>query len=261
MPLMEHLGELRVRLKYAVISVAIGIGASYAFAEQILWWLMQPVLDALARIPADAKTGDVSVPWLAVHNSLEYFFVLLRVALYAGIFLAAPAILYQVWAFIAPGLYRKERELAAPFVILGTVFFVGGGLFARLLVLPYALDYLVAGFAHQHVRQVFSIADELDFVLASVLAFGVIFELPIILTLLAQFGVVSAGFLSKYRRHAMVGNMVLAAVITPTGDPFNLMLMAGPLIVCYELGVLGARFVERRKAAALAQPTDAARAA
>jgi sec-independent protein translocase protein TatC len=257
MSLMEHLGELRVRLKYAVLSVAVGILASYAFAEQILWWLMQPVLDALARIPADAKAGEASTPWLAVHNSLEYFFVLLRVSLYAGIFLAAPALLYQVWAFVAPGLYRKERELAAPFVVLGTLFFVGGGLFARLLVLPYALEYLVAGFAHQHVRQVFSIANELDFVLASVLAFGVIFELPIILTLLAQFGVVSAGFLSKYRRHAMVANMVLAAVITPTGDPFNLMLMAGPLIVCYELGVLGARFVERRRAAEKAPDTDA----
>jgi sec-independent protein translocase protein TatC len=241
--LLSHLGELRKRLVYAVYAVALGVGASYAFAEKILWWLMQPVLDALARLPG----AQVDGPWLAVHDSLEYFFVLLRVSLYAGLFLAAPGVLYQVWAFVAPGLYRRERSLAAPFVLLGTLFFVGGGLFARLLVLPFTLEYLVLGFSHPNLRQVFSIGAELDFVLASILAFGIIFELPLILALLAQIGVVSAAFLAKYRRHAMVLNLVLAAIITPTGDPFNLMLMAGPLIVCYELGIIGARLVERRK--------------
>ena len=254
MSLLSHLGDLRIRLKYAVISVGLGIGACYAFAEEILWWLLQPVLDALAKLPPEARGGSTE-PWLAVHDSLEYFFVMLKVALYAGLFVAAPLILYQVWAFISPGLYRRERQMAAPFVILGTLFFVGGGLFARLLVLPYALEYLVTGFSRPHVRQVFSIGAELDFVLATVLAFGIIFELPLVLTLLAQIGLVSAGFLSKYRRHAMVANLVIAAIVTPTGDPFNLMLMAGPLIVCYELGILGARLVERRKMA-----TDEARA-
>lgn len=261
MTLMGHINELRKRLKYAVLSILVGILACYNHAERILWWLMQPVLDALSKIPPEAK-GTPADPWLAVHDSLEYFFVQLRVAMYAGIFLAAPAILYQLWAFVAPGLYRREREMAAPFVILGTLFFVGGGLFARLLVLPYALDYLVTGFARPHIRQVFSISAELDFVLASVLAFGIIFELPLLLTLLAQVGVVSAEFLSKYRRYAVVANLVVAAIITPTGDPFNLMLMAGPLVVCYELGILGARYVERRKATrARAEPgSDVARA-
>lgn len=256
LPLMAHLDDLRVRLKYSVISVIIGVGACYAFAEKILWWLMAPVLEALGNIPP-AAGGVAGEPWLAVHDSLEFFFVLLRVALYAGLFLAAPAILYQVWAFISPGLYRKERELAAPFVILGTVFFVGGGLFARLFILPYALAVLVTDFARPNVRQVFSISAELDLVLATVLAFGIIFELPLLLTLLAQLGVVGSAFLSKYRRHAMVLNLVAAAIITPTGDPFNLMLMAGPLIICYELGILGARFVERRKAAAAKAEVDA----
>ena len=241
--LLDHLGELRKRLVYAVYAVVIGVGAAYAFAEKILWWLMAPALDALSKLPGAKVDG----PWLAVHDSLEYFFVLLRVALYAGFFLAAPGVLYQVWAFVSPGLYRRERSLAVPFVALGSLAFIAGGLFARLLVLPFTLEYLVLGFAHPNLRQVFSIGSELDFVLASLLAFGIIFELPLFLTLLAQLGVVSSAFLSKYRRHAMVLNLVVAAIITPTGDPFNLMLMAGPLIVCYELGILGARFVERRK--------------
>jgi sec-independent protein translocase protein TatC len=241
--LLDHLGELRKRLVYAVYAVVIGVGVAYAFAEKILWWLMAPVLDALARLPGAKVDG----PWLAVHDSLEYFFVLLRVSLYAGFFLAAPGVLYQVWAFVSPGLYRRERSLAVPFVLFGSLAFVSGGLFARMLVLPFTLEYLVLAFAHPNLRQVFSIGSELDFVLASLLAFGIIFELPLFLTLLAQLGVVSSAFLAKYRRHAMVVNVVVAAIITPTGDPFNLALMAGPLIVCYELGILGARFVERRK--------------
>ncbi len=237
--LLEHLDELRRRLRYAVFAVFGGVAVSYAFAEKILWWLMQPVLDALKQI---------NVTTLAQHGSLQYFFVLLRVALYAGLFVAAPVLLYQVWAFVSPGLYRKERRLAGPFVVLGTLFFVGGGLFARLLVLPYALEYLVGVNSHPSLTAVFSIEAELDFVLASVLAFGIIFELPLVLTLLAQAGVIPASALAKYRRHAMVGNLILAAIITPTGDPFNLMLMAGPLIVCYELGIIGARIAERQRA-------------
>jgi sec-independent protein translocase protein TatC len=251
--LMDHLVDLRKRLTYAAIAVFVCIIISYNFADATLWWLMDPVLDALRKIPAEAGALPQE-PWLTVHDSLEYFFVLLRVSLYGGVFLAAPAILYQVWAFVSPGLYRKERELAAPFVILGTVFFVGGGLFARLFVLPFAMEVLVTQYAHPHVRQMFSISAELDFVLASVLAFGIIFELPLILTLLAQIGIVSSAFLSKWRRHAMIGNVILAAIITPTGDPFNLALMAVPLIVCYELGILGARLVERRKRANEALP-------
>lgn len=247
LPLMGHLGELRVRLKRALQGVLVGVVVAYAFSEQALWWLLQPVLDALRKLPG----ADVAQePWLAVHNSLEYFFVLLRVSLYTGLFLAAPVVLYQLWAFAAPGLYRRERRLAAPFVILGSLFFIGGGLFARLAVLPFTMEYLVTTFSHPHVRQVFSIDAELDLVLASILAFGVIFELPLLLTLLAQLDFVSAAALAKYRRHAIVVNLILAAVITPTGDPFNLGLMAGPLIVCYELGILGARLVERRRKSA-----------
>ncbi len=256
--LLEHLDELRRRLRYAVMAVFGGVVACYAFAEQVLWWLMDPVKAALKKAVEQGTIKFVGEPTLALHGSLEYFFVLLRVALYGGLFLAAPVILYQVWAFVSPGLYRQERKLAGPFVFLGTLFFVGGALFARLLVLPYALEYLVAANGHPNLQPVFSINMELDFVLASILAFGIIFELPLVLTLLAQAGVFSAAALAKYRRHAMVANLVLAAIITPTGDPFNLMLMAGPLIVCYELGIIGARIAEsRRSADEAAQATGA----
>lgn len=237
--LMDHLQEFRRRLVYAAYAVVAGVGLGYGFADRIFYWLMAPVIEAL---PEGEKQ-------LVFTSAVDPFFVNLKTSFYAGIFFASPMILYQLWAFVSPGLYRKERQLAAPFVVLGTAFFVGGGAFGRLLVLPYAFEYLVQGFADPRLRPMLDMSSQLDLVLLMVLGFGLIFELPLVLTLLALVGVVSSKFLVKYRRHAIVGNVVLAAVITPTGDPFNLALMAVPLIVCYEAGIVGARLVEKRKAA------------
>lgn len=234
--LMDHLEELRTRLKYTVLSAIGGIVVCYAFAEEIFHWLMAPVFAAL---PPDNKQ-------LIFTSAVEPFFVYLKVGAYAGIFASAPLILWQAWKFISPGLYRAERRLAVPFVALGTLFFASGGAFCRYVVLPFAFEYLVSQFTTVDVRAMLSMQEQLSLVLVMVLAFGIIFELPLILTMLAKLGLVSSKFLRKHRRWAVVLNLVLAAIITPTGDPLNLALMAGPLLVCYELGILGAKLVEKK---------------
>lgn len=245
--LVDHLEELRKRLKWALISVVGGIIVCYGFAEHIFSWLMQPVFAALPE-------GDQQ---LVFTSAIEPLWVYLKVGAYAGLFLSSPLVFWQAWKFVSPGLYRQERRLAVPFVGLATVFFVAGGAFCRYAILPFAFDYLVKEFASVNLKAMLTMQEQLSLVLTLVLAFGVIFELPLILTMLAKLGLVSSAFLVKYRRWAVVLNTVLAAVITPTGDPFNLALMAIPLMVCYELGVLGAKIVEKRPESA-AEPAQSA---
>lgn len=232
--LTDHLQELRVRLKYTVMSMVGGIVVCYAFAEQIFHWLMAPVFAAL---PQDNRQ-------LIFTSAIEPFFVYLKVGAYAGLFASAPLVLWQGWKFVAPGLYRSERRLAVPFVTLGTLFFIAGGAFCRYVVLPFAFQYMVEQFSTEDLKAFLSMQEQLSLVLTMVLAFGIIFELPLILTLLAKLRIVSSKFLRKHRRWALVLNLILAALITPSGDAFNLMLMAGPMVLCYELGILGARLVE-----------------
>jgi sec-independent protein translocase protein TatC len=227
--LREHLLELRKRLKWAVLFLGLGFVASYHWSIPIFHFLMVPVLKAL---PEGEKALHFS-------SSVEPFFIYLKVALYAGLFLASPAILWQVWAFVAPGLYRRERRKILPFVLAATAFFVSGAAFCYLVILPPAFEFLINS-AGPDIKPVLMMDQQLGLVMALVLAFGIIFELPLILTFLAMIGIVDHKFLAKYRRHAIVLNVIIAAVVTPTGDPFNLALMAVPMLLCYELGVLGA---------------------
>jgi len=241
LPLLEHLGELRTRLLRAVAGLAVGVVGAFFFWERIFEWLMAPVYAALPK----------EHPNLVFTSALEPFWVNLKISFYAGLFVAAPWVLYQLWAFVAPGLYRRERRMVWPFVSLGTVSFLGGGAFARYVVLPFAFDFLVNGFKETGLRlePMLNMEDQLTLVLTLLVAFGVIFEMPLLLSLLARLGVVTSAGLRRYRRHAVVANTIVAAIITPTGDPFNLALMAVPMCVCYELGIVGARFMEKRRAA------------
>jgi sec-independent protein translocase protein TatC len=234
--LREHLLELRKRLKWALIWITLGFLVCYHWAEKIFHFLMQPVRDAL---PAGERN-------LFFKSSIEPFFIYLKVALYAGIFVAAPLVLWQVWAFIAPGLYRKEKKAIIPFVVCATLFFVAGAAFCYKIILPPAFQFLIQS-AGPDIKPVLMMDDQLGLVMMLVLAFGIIFELPLILTFLAMVGIVDHKFLAKYRRHAIVVNVVVAAFVTPTGDPFNLALMAVPMLLCYELGVLGAWIFGKKK--------------
>jgi sec-independent protein translocase protein TatC len=227
--LREHLIELRHRLKWAVIWLMAGFAASYYWSQQIFHFLMRPVFAAL---PEGEKALHFS-------SSIEPFMIYLKVGLYAGLFVASPLIFWQIWMFVAPGLYRRERKKILPFVAAATLFFVGGAVFCYLVILPPAFQFLINA-AGPDIKPVLMMDDQLGLVMMLLLAFGIVFELPLILTLLAMLGIVDHKFLSKWRRHAIVVNVIIAAVVTPTGDPFNLALMALPMLLCYELGILGA---------------------
>ncbi|MDQ3263002.1 MAG: twin-arginine translocase subunit TatC [Myxococcota bacterium] len=378
MTLGEHLGELRTRLLRCTIAVLILGVASLAYAKPIFGLLMRPVLDAL---PEQGRS-------LIYTSGIEEINVLMKVGMYCGIFLATPVILYQLWGFVAPGLYPTEKRFAGPFVVLGTMAFIAGAAFCYFVVLPTMFQFLlrdpeaaeldgrvhVARLKHQEslrylangdlpraatlaeaagklspsgsgtdavelprrleglarmvdaaqlgfgerarpvVRQVLdkrvealdllaagdrpgaaasldaaagllaglapsqaaewgtlwrvqkqlvgaeaaviekdwtrpmlTMREQLSLVLLLELAFGIIFELPIVLALLAVVGVVRSSFLFKYQRHAFVVCLIAAAIITPTGDAVNLALMAGPMVLCYELGVVAVWLIEKRK--------------
>ena len=236
--LRDHLTELRKRLKWALVWLVVGFGASYHFSERIFAFLMKPVRAAL---PANEQ-------FLFFKSSIEPLFIYLKVGLYAGIFVASPMIIWQIWAFIAPGLYRKEKKAILPFVASATLFFIAGAAFCYYVILPPAFQFLIQG-AGPDIKPVLMMDDQLGLVMMLLLAFAIIFELPLALTFLAMLGIVDHKFLARYRRHAIVINVIVAAFVTPTGDPFNLALMAVPMMLCYELGVVGAWIFGKKKPA------------
>ncbi|RMG15933.1 MAG: twin-arginine translocase subunit TatC [Deltaproteobacteria bacterium] len=234
----EHLEELRRRLIYSLVAITATTTAAFVFAEEIFRWLMNPVVEAL---PEDSSK-------LVYTSALEKFFVYLKVALYAGIFLAVPFVLFQIWRFVAPGLYRRERRIALPFVIFGTVMFVAGGAFCYYVVLPNAFRFLLEfGGAADWTTPMLTLKEQLSLVLMLELAFGVVFEIPLVIAFLALVGLVKASTLARYRRHAILGVTIAAAGLTPTGDPFNLALMAVPMYLFYEVGILLAWLIGKRR--------------
>jgi sec-independent protein translocase protein TatC len=179
----------------------------------------------------------------------------MKVAMITGVFIAMPIVLWNVWAFVAPGLHKHERKYAAPFVIIGSLLFLGGGAFALLVVVPFASKFLVSFGQDQGLQPMITVASYTDFVLKFTLAFGLVFELPVVITLLSMIGVVTPQFLSKNRKYAILINFVIAAILTPTPDLINQSLMAGPLILLYEVGIIAAR-VFGKKAPKTPAPAD-----
>jgi len=231
MPFMEHLGELRTRIVRGLIGLLIGLVIAFPFSQKIVDYLARPI----------QATGNTLV-FLAV---TEAFWVQMKVALIVGLFLAAPVILWQVWAFVAPGLHEHERKYAAPFVIIGSLLFVGGGAFSLKVVTPFAIQFLLS-YSRPGLQPMISIGSYVDFLLKFTLAFGLVFELPLALTLMARMGLVTAKALAKNRKYAVLGAFVAAAILTPTPDAFNQALMAGPLIILYEVGIVCARIFGKR---------------
>lgn len=231
MPFMEHLGELRTRIVRGLIGLLIGLMIAFPFSQKIVDYLARPI----------QATGNTLV-FLAV---TEAFWVQMKVALIVGLFLAAPVILWQVWAFVAPGLHRHERKYAAPFVIVGSVLFIGGGVFSLKVVTPFAIQFLLS-YSRPGLQPMISIGNYIDFLLKFTLAFGAVFELPLAITLLSRMGLVTPRALAKNRKYAILGAFVAAAILTPTPDAFNQALMAGPIILLYEVGIVCARIFGRR---------------
>jgi sec-independent protein translocase protein TatC len=249
MSFLQHLGELRKRLIRCLWAIGIGAAITCWYAPELFHWLMAPVLGAL---PEGARQ-------LHPTSVMERFTVYLKVGLYGGLFLASPAILYQLWQFVAPALYQKEKRYVVPFVTVGSTFFLGGVVFCYYVVLPAALDYLIGIGSFEDstwIQPWLSMNDQLSFVLALLLAFGLIFEMPLIITALAMFGLVSGDWLAKQRRYAILLNTIAAAIITPTGDPLNLAIMAVPMCLMYEVGIWGARIFGKPKVQPEPQPAS-----
>jgi len=235
MPFTAHLEELRKCLIICVVAAAIGTFICYGFKERLFHLLMRPLVHAL---PQGQKMVFTGLP--------EAFFVYLEISIIAGIILAMPIILYETWVFVAPGLYVHERKFAAPMVILSSIFFAGGVLFAYFVVFPFAFKYLV-GFETELVRPLPAMREYMSLASALLLAFGLIFELPLILTMLARIGVVSTAFLKKQRKYAFLLAFVAAAILTPTPDVFNQVLMAGPIVILYEISIWGAKIFGKKR--------------
>ena len=236
---LEHLEELRKRIIHAVIAFGIAVVLGWFVAEPIFHFLMEPVLHALPK-------GHQS---LVYTSAMETFFVYLKVALYTGVFIGSPVFLYELWKFVAPGLYARERRMVLPFVLSGTGMFIAGGVFAYYVILPNAFKFLLdfSG-AADWTRAMLTLKEQLSLVLFLELAFGAVFEIPLLIAFLAFIGLIDAKMLSKYRRHAIVGAAIFAAVLTPTTDPFNMTLMFVPTYLFYEVGILLARIIGSRRA-------------
>ncbi|MBI3812306.1 MAG: twin-arginine translocase subunit TatC [Nitrospirae bacterium] len=229
MPITGHLGELRSRLIKVVWTLVGGTVLAYAGSDILIGWLRRP-------LAVD----------LYFFSPVEAFWVAMKVSFFGGLFLSLPVILYQIWRFVAPGLLPNERRLVFPFVLIGCLFFISGLLFCYFVVAPFALNFLVGFGTQQGLKPVFSVGLYMDFLLKFLLAFGVAFELPLVITILAKLGLVTPQFLARHRRYAILVNAILAAILTPTTDIFNMMLMMVPLLLFYELGIWGARFFGRK---------------
>lgn len=240
MTFISHLGELRRRLMYVVAVLLIAALGSFSFAPELFDILRKP----LENIP------DAS---MIVLTPLEMFVTYLKLAVVAGIFLTTPWILVQLWLFIAPGLYQNERRWLAPFVILGSAFFCLGGAFSFYIVLPLGFEYLVE-MVPDSVSANYSVGAYFSLVIRLLLAFGIVFELPLVMWIMAAAGIASPDFFATKRKYWIVIAVVLAAFFTPP-DPFTQMLMAVPLVLFFELGILGARIVYRKRQEKTAQDT------
>ncbi len=243
MPFLEHLGELRTRIVRSLIGLLLGLGIALPFSQKIMDYLARPI----------QQSGHT----LVFLSLTEAFWVQMKVAVIVGLFIAAPVILWQVWAFVAPGLYEHEKRYATPFVIIGSLLFIGGGVFSLKVVTPFATQFLLS-YARPGLQPMISIGSYIDFLLKFTLAFGAVFELPLAITLLARMGVVNAKVLAKNRKYAILGAFIAGAVLTPTPDAFNQTLMAGPLIILYEVGIICARIFGKKRAPAVLPDAAAA---
>ena len=233
-PFTGHLEELRKRLIVCFVAIGVGFCIAYGFKAKLFELLSQPLITVMGA-------GDQ----LVFTGLPEAFFTYLKVAFLVGFILAVPVILYQFWMFVAPGLYEKEKRLMIPIVFLSSFFFVGGALFGYFIVFPYGFKFFL-GFASEIIRPLPSMREYLSFASKLLIAFGLVFELPLVITFLAKLGIVSVDFLKKNRKYALLLFFIAAALITPP-DVVTQIMMALPLMVLYEISILGAKIFGRKK--------------
>jgi len=232
MSLVEHLGELRTRLLRSVIAVTVGFILAYAFADQIFATLTLPI--------REVSQGKLLLIGTGVG---EAFFTKIKVALIAGLFIASPAVFYEVWKFIAPGLYQSERRMARPFVIFATLFFVAGGYFCWAVVFKVGYAFFLSQYASIGITPTIRISEYLAFSSKLLLAFGLTFEMPIFAYFLTQMGMIDYRMMVSYVRYAILAIFIVAAALTPP-DFVSQFLLAIPLLLLYGLSI-GVAYVFR----------------
>ena len=235
LPLTSHLQELRKRLVLSFIAIGVGFFLCYAFKEFLFDILAAPLIKMM---PAGGSLIFTSVA--------EAFFTYMKIAFIAGLILTSPFILFQIWAFVAPGLYQKEKKYVIPFVLGGSVFFALGVLFAYFVAIPIGFKFLL-GYATDFIRPMPSMKEYLSFSIKFLLAFGLVFEFPVVLVLLARIGVIDAKTLARHRKYAILLIFVFAAVMTPP-DLVSQVLMALPLMGLYELSILLSKLFGKKSA-------------
>ena len=233
-PFTAHLEELRKRLITCFIAVGVGFVLSYGFKEKLFQILVRPLLRVMET---DDKLIFTGLP--------EAFFTYLKVAFLSGVMLAAPVIIYQFWMFVAPGLYEKEKRTLLPIIFLSSLFFIGGSLFGYFIVFPWGFKFFL-GFATDYIRPLPSMKEYLSFSAKLLLAFGLVFELPLVLTFLAKLGLVSVDTLKKNRKYALLLFFAGAAILTPP-DVVTQIMMALPMMLLYEISILGAMIFGKKK--------------
>jgi sec-independent protein translocase protein TatC len=237
MPFIEHLHELRKRFIICAIAIGVGFVVSYGFADKIFEVLCRPWIQALR------KEQTIKLISTAPH---EAFFTYMKVAFLTGIMLAVPVILYQLWCFIAPGLYEKERRAVLPVVFFSSFFFIGGALFGYFAVFPYGFQFF-ASFATDYITPMITTREFLSFTTRMLFGFGVVFELPIFAYFLAKLGLITAKLMRRIRKGAIVAIFIIAAAITPSPDVFSQLMMAGPLLILYEASVWIVHFCGKKE--------------
>ncbi len=246
MPLLDHLIELRQRMLYSVIALFVAFLICFYFAQELFDFLVQPLADL--RDP----DGQFGVDRLIFTDLTEVFFTHIKIAFFFGAFISSPIFLTQLWRFVAPGLYRNEKKGFAPFLIASPVLFFLGGALVYYVLFPLAWSFFL-GFETMGGEGTLPIVPEpkvseyLSLVMKLIFAFGICFQLPVLMTLMARVGIATSKGMAEKRKYAIVGVFVVAAVITPP-DPISQLSLAIPIIVLYEISILMAKLVEKKKA-------------
>ncbi len=243
--LTAHLRELRKRLIISIIALAVGFAVSYFFSDRLYSILISPLLPAMPE-------GSEFVAFTGI---VEPFFVYIKVGFLGAAALASPVILYEIWAFVAPGLYDKEKRWFLAIVLLSLALFLCGLLFAFFVVFPFAFKFLLS-YSGPKLKPFISMNSYFSLVTRLLIAFGLVYQLPLAMLVLARTGVVTAKKFLSWWRYAVIAIVIASAVLTPTPDAFNQMLMAGPLLVLYGLGVVLARIFGKERVRAEERSED-----
>jgi sec-independent protein translocase protein TatC len=249
-PLTEHLGELRNRIVVTLIAVAITFAGCFYYSEVLFSILISPLHNTLVfslqspylSISPD-KNPEIELVFLA---PAEAIWMHIKIAFIGAFILCSPLIFFEIWRFVSPGLLKQEKKYALPFVLTTTFLFLIGAIFCFAIVLPFAMNFLLS-YKTENLKPMLSVGKYVDFCLKFILAFGAIFELPVVTVFLTRMGIVTPDFLAKNRKYAVLIAFVLAALLTPTPDAFNQSLMAVPMIILYEVGIWASKFLDKKK--------------